>query len=53
VYRFVVEDSIEEKIYHRQTFKKFMADKVLADPSKQKYFEKSSMHELFEVPKAY
>jgi DNA excision repair protein ERCC-6 len=34
IYRFVVEDSIEEKIYHRQIFKKFMADKVLQDPTK-------------------
>lgn len=29
IYRFVVDDTIEEKIYHRQIFKKFMADKVL------------------------
>ena len=28
-----------------------MAEKVLSDPSKQKYFEKSSLHELFELPK--
>ena len=51
IYRFVVEDSIEEKIYHRQIFKKFMADKVLQDPSKQKFFDQQSMHELFELPK--
>ncbi len=28
-----------------------MADKVLQDPSKQKLFEHSQMHELFEFPK--
>ena len=39
IYRFVVDDTIEEKIYHRQIFKKFMADKVLQDPTKQKFFD--------------
>jgi DNA excision repair protein ERCC-6 len=39
IYRYVVDDTIEEKIYHRQIFKKFMADKVLQDPSKQKFFD--------------
>ena len=29
IYRFIVDDTIEEKVYHRQIFKKFMADKVL------------------------
>lgn len=28
-----------------------MADKVLQDPTKQRLFEHSSMHELFEFPK--
>lgn len=51
IYRFIVDDTIEEKIYHRQAFKKYMADKILQDPSMQKLFEKSSMHELFEMPK--
>ena len=47
IYRFVVDDTIEEKIYHRQIFKKYMADKILQDPSKRRLFEKASMHELF------
>lgn len=51
IYRFVVDDTLEEKIYHRQIFKKFIADKVLQDPTKQKLFEHSSMHELFEFPR--
>ena len=29
VYKLLVEDTMEEKIYHRQIFKKFMADKIL------------------------
>jgi hypothetical protein len=28
-----------------------MADKVLQDPTKQKLFEHSSLHELFELPR--
>ena len=28
-----------------------MADKVLQDPSKQRFFEQASMHELFELPR--
>ena len=28
-----------------------MADKVLQDPTKQKFFDQQSMHELFELPK--
>lgn len=50
IYRFIVDDTLEEKIYHRQVFKKFMADKVLQDPTKQRLFEHSNMHELFEMP---
>jgi DNA excision repair protein ERCC-6 len=42
---------LEEKIYHRQVFKKFLADKVLEDPTKQRFFEHSNMHELFEMPR--
>ena len=50
IYRFVVDDTIEEKIYHRQIFKKFMADKILQDPSKQRLFERTTMDDLFELP---
>jgi len=50
IYRLVCEDTVEEKIYHRQVFKKYMADRVLADPGKRKLFEKESLHDLFTVP---
>jgi len=50
IYRFVTEDSIEEKVYHRQIFKKFMADRILADPSKRKLFEKDNLYNLLELP---
>ena len=50
IYRFVTEDSIEEKVYHRQIFKKFMADRVLADPSRRRLFEKDTLYNLLELP---
>ena len=33
IYRLLVDDTVEEKIYHRQIFKKYMADKILMNPS--------------------
>ena len=50
IFRFVAEDSIEEKVYHRQIFKKFMADRILADPSRRKLFEKETLFNLLELP---
>ena len=50
IYRFVTEDSIEEKVYHRQIFKKFMADRILADPSRRRLFEKDTLYNLLELP---
>lgn len=50
IFRLVTEDTIEEKIYHRQVFKKFMADRILADPSKRRLFEKESIHNLLTIP---
>ena len=50
IYRFVSEDTIEEKIYHRQVFKKFMADRILADPTRRKLFEKETLYNLLTLP---
>ena len=50
IYRFVTEETIEEKIYHRQIFKKFMADRILADPSRRRLFEKENLYNLLELP---
>ena len=52
IYRFVTEETIEEKIYHRQIFKKFMADRILADPSRRRVFEKENLYNLLELPKS-
>jgi len=51
IYRFVSEDTIEEKIYHRQIFKKFMADRILADPARRKLFERETLYNLLTLPK--
>ena len=50
IFRFVSEETIEEKIYHRQIFKKFMADRILADPTRRKLFEKENLYNLLTVP---
>lgn len=51
IYRLLIDDTVEEKIYHRQIFKKYMADKILQNPGAQKLFDKQSLHELFDMPK--
>jgi DNA excision repair protein ERCC-6 len=48
----VSEETIEERIYHRQIFKKYMADKVLADPSRKRLFEKDDIYSLLALPAA-
>lgn len=51
IYRLVSDDSIEQKIYYRQVFKMFVANKVLNDPSLTKLFQTSQLQDLFEAPK--
>lgn len=51
IYRLLVDDTVEEKIYHRQIFKKYMSDKILQNPNSQKLFDKNCMSELFEPPR--
>lgn len=50
IYRLVCEETVEEKIYHRQVFKKYMADRILSDPTRRRLFEKHNLYELFTVP---
>jgi len=47
-----VDDSVEEKVYHRQIFKKFISDQVLSNPSNKKIFEQENMKEFLEIPEA-
>ena len=44
IYRFVCEETIEERIYHRQIFKKYMADKIFSDKSRRRLFEKDEIY---------
>ena len=50
IYKFVCEDTIEERIYQRQIFKKYMAAKILSDPSRRRLFEKDTIFTLLTMP---
>lgn len=53
IYRLLVDDTVEEKIYHRQIWKKFQADQILKNPSCQKQFDEQTLYELLEKPHKY
>ena len=50
IYRLISNESIEQKIYYRQVFKMFVANKVLNDPTLTKLFQTSQLQDLFEPP---
>ena len=47
VYRLIAAGTIEEKVYHRQLLKQFVADKVLRDPRARRLFRASDLADLF------
>lgn len=47
IFRLMTAGTIEEKIYHRQIFKQFLANKVLKDPKQRTTLNLSDMHDLF------
>lgn len=47
IYRLMTAGTIEEKIYHRQIFKQFLADKVLKDPKQSQKFHIKDLYDLF------
>ncbi|KAJ3364653.1 hypothetical protein GGF32_001292 [Allomyces javanicus] len=47
IYRLLTTGTIEEKIYHRQIFKQFLANKVLKDPKQQRFFKLNDLRDLF------
>lgn len=49
IYRLMTAGTIEEKIYQRQIFKQFLANKVLNDPKQQANFNVSDLHDLFSL----
>ena len=52
VYRLIVRGTIEEKIYHRQIFKQFLTQKILADPKQRRFFTRRDMKDLFSLDEA-
>ena len=53
VYRLVTSGTIEEKIYNRQIFKQFVANKVLQDPKQRRAFQNEDIRELFVLGEEY
>jgi DNA excision repair protein ERCC-6 len=47
IYRLMTAGTIEEKIYHRQIFKQFLADKILKDPKQRNTFHMKDLYDLF------
>eukprot|EP00762_Andalucia_godoyi_P002874 ANDGO_04440.mRNA.1 DNA repair protein rhp26 len=53
VVRFMTAGTIEEKIHHRQVFKKYLTDRVLKDPALRSSFRREDLHELFTLKEEY
>ncbi|KAJ8318779.1 LOW QUALITY PROTEIN: hypothetical protein KUTeg_003870 [Tegillarca granosa] len=49
IYRLITSGTIEEKIYHRQIFKQFLANRILKDPKQRRFFKANDMYELFDL----
>ena len=49
IYRLMTAGTIEEKIYHRQIFKSFLANKILRDPKQRQTFQLKDLHDLFSL----
>ncbi len=47
IYRLITSGTIEEKMYHRQIFKTFLANKILKDPRQKRFFKSHDLYELF------
>ncbi|KAI6243649.1 hypothetical protein M3Y99_00027100 [Aphelenchoides fujianensis] len=47
VYRLMSSGTIEEKIYQRQIFKQFLANRILVDPKQKRFFKTNDLQELF------
>ena len=47
IYRLISTGTIEEKMYHRQIFKTFLANKILKDPRQKRFFKSQDLYELF------
>merc|ERR1719356_1492036 len=50
VYRLVSTGTIEDKVYQRQVYKHFLAQKVLIDARQRQFFKWNDLADLFEMP---
>ncbi|XP_076268276.1 DNA excision repair protein ERCC-6-like isoform X1 [Rhynchophorus ferrugineus] len=50
VYRLISAGTVEEKMYQRQVWKQLLSNKVLVDPSTNKFFKSSDLFDLFSLP---
>lgn len=50
VYRLICVGTVEEKMYHRQVFKHFLAQKVLSDTRQRRFFKHNDLKDLFSAP---
>ncbi|KHJ86624.1 helicase protein [Oesophagostomum dentatum] len=50
IYRLLCAGTIEEKVYHRQIFKQFLANRILKDPKQRQFFKTNDLHDLFSLP---
>uniref|UniRef100_A0A0N5AA18 DNA repair and recombination protein RAD54-like n=1 Tax=Syphacia muris TaxID=451379 RepID=A0A0N5AA18_9BILA len=53
IYRLLTNGTIEEKIYQRQIFKQFLANRVLIDPKQRRFFKTNDLYELFTLSEAH
>ncbi|MFH4974616.1 hypothetical protein AB6A40_001325 [Gnathostoma spinigerum] len=49
IYRLLTSGTVEEKIYQRQIFKQFLANRILVDPKQKRFFKTSDLYELFSL----
>ncbi|KAI9758860.1 MAG: dual specificity protein kinase yak1, partial [Chaenotheca gracillima] len=49
IYRLMTAGTIEEKIYHRQLFKQFLANKILKDPKSRQTLPMNDLNDLFSL----
>ncbi|XP_060531636.1 LOW QUALITY PROTEIN: DNA excision repair protein ERCC-6-like [Cylas formicarius] len=50
IYRLLSAGTIEEKMYQRQVWKQLLSNKILIDPSTNKFFKSSDLFDLFSLP---
>lgn len=52
VYRLLCAGTVEEKMYQRQVWKQLLSNKVLIDPTTNKFFKSSDLFDLFSLPES-